>query len=261
MAKKLTEEELAKLTPEQRAVILEERRRQEEIKRKKEEEQKEEAKRAERGLTRYFVIVMVICACLIGGGSLISYFSKSDEEKIEKYIEEYNFAEARKVLAKMDKETVTIKDEEQKSDQEKKIRGYKQQITKAEITYFLDEGDYEKAYDSARDGGQTNYYESSVLSRIPKVYQEKGTSALITFLSSIVFPKQDNFTRYTEEFINSQKDPEMRATMRQNNKMMDDLDSYKSFVKEYNSALSNVIKAVELEGKKDDAALLKKLLK
>lgn len=252
MAKKLTEEELAKLTPEQRNAVLEERKRRAEERKRKE---KEDDKAFLKGLLIFALVFLVIPMAIWGAIELWSNVKPTQEEKIAKYVENYQFAEARQVLAKMETKD---EDETKQKDNERKKRDLSDKITQAEITYFLDEGDYLKAYDSAKEGGKIKYYQSMVISRIPQVYEQKGASALIKFLGSIVFPEQGALP-YTTEFINSQKDPQLRALMKQTNENWN--SGYKEFVNSYNTALSNLIKAIEVDGKKEEAAALKSMLK
>ena len=198
MATKLTPEQLAKLPADEREVILEEREKK----------------------TRS--IIILIFALVSIGGFALPILIPSDKERIEKSIEQYDFAKARKILAGME----SPRSEEAKQDR----KMLSDKITQAEITYFLDEGDYLKAYDSAKDGGKIAYYQSMVISRIPRVYEQKGASALIQFLGSIVFPDNSSW-------------------------------NYTNFVNSYNMALSNLIKAIEVEGKKEEATVLKSMLK
>ncbi len=218
MAKQLSEEEFAKLTPEQREVILEERKRKEKEKKKREKKRKKET------FWSLFPLFL-FCGIFSGGLFLSDKFSK--EAQIEKYVEECNFAEARKVLARMDPTSGSKKEREAKRE---KISKYTKIITQAEITFFIDEGDFSKAYDSASANDALDFYQATVLNRIPAIYDKEGVNALAKTLSTIVFPPSYSFR-------------------------------YDSFVADYNTRLTSIIAIIEADGKKDEARLLRQLLK
>lgn len=141
------------------------------------------------GFLGFFVFIGVLWGII----ALIVPKGPKGEAAIEKYVEEGNFVEARRVLTEL-KETADVSSSNPLfSEKEGKLKQQKyyrclEKVSKAQIASLIDNGDFATAQDVALEDDNYDYYLNSFLGKLISLYNKFGVDKVYEGLAQIKMP-------------------------------------------------------------------------
>lgn len=151
----------------------------------------------------FFVGIIVACILLIARDE-----NAKSGAKIEHYIEKCDFVAARKQLDKMREHMSEVNSNWLSSDDKKdhykrKYEEYVVKVSQAQISYLIENGDFETAQDIALEDNNYDYYLDSFLGKLISLYNKHGVDKVREGLAQIQMPSNNYYYNKTAEQVNN----------------------------------------------------------